>query len=931
MLGMMRFTSNAKLTSFMAVCAIFLCCGVSHAQKKIMTATLKKIDAAHRTITIEFDDEFLTHTLKVSPDAVVELNRERVDLGDIKSGMRITITGDLRAKSCTKISAKGDAPQKGVADEPNTAAATSADIPVNGECPEELAEFDKIVLKFLSEAKRKIQGGVVIVVKDGKCVMMRGYGHSDRDGTVPMDATTPMIADGFSKILTAAAMIKLADEGKVDVETPFFDAIQVKPTSKEEDVPEGSRWVEAPIADFLKDRGQFHRDPFIREYEEDFEFRKGFHSKIKGMPDGQSLDFDDTLKYDSLDLEYTMLGRLVAKLGGGNKYEAYVQNSLLAPLGAAEGCKVVVLKRLKNDEEFKNNQPREKGKARAKKSAKQLKEEEIEEENNAAYEGTAFVQFEAGRQYQTTAMTLDAAGSWVVTPKAIALFAKAFDDPENCPILKAESVELLFSRRGAAAEVAEGEEGAKVAEPKSGTSKSKGTKPYFTCGWLVHEPADGTPLHLSHRTFHSGPVAVASEGKLHIIVALTTGMAASKSGADHPLVAKLSDAAKNVKKWPDVDLFGAENGAEPVVAENAPTDAPATEQMPAENTANEPPAESPQPGLPKIGPIKVLSLRSLVERNVALGVNTYGSFLVNGGGRLLSDIKSSNNLDLNVILKRNANGLKALDELRKTYNVDSLQRMLELQGKLTVNGNPAEKELAKPTTDYNQAMFQLAEKLGALSNLAGLAPPAIEKALDQVSVAEEKMFTSLTNMLSAIDKTYPLDTKPAANESEFEDSINQVTLRMKATDQRLQSILVNRIGRINGIIAKGEGAPAADQALLPTLLQEIHNAAKQSVTDLQAQRAAVQKFAEVEKSANSKYAPAWESLAALIDAQVVQAQFIEKLGTPEQKPEEEDKILADLTTARNNFQQAMNAAKGAGDQPTGQPTADAVVPSAPTK
>ncbi|MBX9655667.1 beta-lactamase family protein, partial [bacterium] len=355
-LGMMRFTTNARLISFMTVYALFLCCGVSHAQKKIMTAMLKKIDVANRTITIEFDDEFLTHTLKVAPDAVVELNRERVDLSDIKSGMKITITGDLRAKSCTKISAKGDAPQKGVAEEPGAAPAASSDIPMNGECPEELAEFDKVVLKFLSEAKRKIQGGVVIVVKDGKCVMMRGYGHSDREGTVPMDATTPMIVDGFSRILTGAAMIKLADEGKVDIETPFFDAIQVKPTSKEEDVPEGSRWVEAPIADFLKDRGQFHRDPFVREYEEDFEFRKDFHSKIKGMPDGQSLEFDDTLRYDFLDLEYTMLGRLVAKLGGGNKYEAYVQNSLLAPLGAAEGCKVVVLKRLKNDEEFKNNQ-----------------------------------------------------------------------------------------------------------------------------------------------------------------------------------------------------------------------------------------------------------------------------------------------------------------------------------------------------------------------------------------------------------------------------------------------------------------------------------------------------------------------------------------------------------------------------------------------
>jgi len=929
---MMQFANSAKMNVVWVVVALLFSCNVGHAQKKIMTATLKKVDVANRTITIEFDDEFLTHTLKVTSDAVLELNRERVDLNDIKSGMKITITGDLKTKTCTKISAKGAAPQKSVPEEPGAAPAVSVDIPVNGECPEELADFDKVVLKFLSEsARRAIQGGVVIVVKDGKCVMMRGYGHSDRERQVPMDATTPLIVDGFSKILTAAAVIKLADEGKVDIETPFFDAVQVKPTSKEEDVPEGSRWVEAPIADFLKDRGQFHRDAFIREYQEDFDFRKDFHSKIKGMTDGQVLDFDDTLKYDILDLEYTMLGRLVAKLGGSNKYEAFVQNSLLAPLGAAEGCKVVVLTRLKNDEEFKNNQPHDKGKSRAKKGAKQVKEEEIAEKNASAYEGSAYVQFESGRPYQTTSMTLDAVGGWVVTPKALALFAKAFDDPENCPILKGQSVELLFSRRGAAVEGAEGEEGTKAAEPKAGTGKSKGTKPYFTCGWLVHEPAEGTPLHLSRRTFHSGPVAIASEGKLHIIVALTTGMAASKSGADHPLVAKLSEAAKNVKKWPDVDLFGGAGNEEPAVAENAPapTDAP-TENMPAENAPAAAETEAPPMGLGKLGAIKVMSLRSQVESNVGQGVNAYTTFLMNGGGRLLADLRSSSTPDVGAIMKRNANGVKSLAELQKAYNLDSIGRMLEIRSKLT-SGSPAEMELANPITTYNQSMFQLAENLGKLSGAAGMAPPDVVAALEKVTESEEKMFSSLTGLLMAVDKAYPLEVKSATNETDFEQSIKQIVLRVRSTDQRVQSVVANRIGRLNRIIALGDGAPAADQQLLPKLLGEIHAAAKQAITEYQTQKGSAQKMAEVEESAHSKYAPAWKALMTLIDAQSAQAQFIEKLGTPEQKPEAEDKILADLVAAQTGFQQAMEAAKGNGESPAGQPTADASSATAPSK
>ena len=155
-------------------------------------------------------------------------------------------------------------------------------------------------------------------MKDGRCVMSRGYGHADNDETIPVDETTSFIVDGFSKVLTGTAIVKLADEGKLDLEAPFFDAIQVKPTAKEDDVPKGSRWVEAPVADFLKDRGQFHRDPFIRDYRDIRDFRKKFDAKIQSMPDGQSVVLDEDIKYDLIDIEYTMLGRLVAKLGEAN-------------------------------------------------------------------------------------------------------------------------------------------------------------------------------------------------------------------------------------------------------------------------------------------------------------------------------------------------------------------------------------------------------------------------------------------------------------------------------------------------------------------------------------------------------------------------------------------------------------------------------------
>ena len=894
---------------------------VSHAEPRVMTVDLKKIDVVNRTITIEFENEFLAHTLTVEPDAKIELNREQVDLRDIKPGMKVTVIGDLRTKKCTKISAKAAIPEKEAMPDAAADSAASSEMTINGDCPEELAALDKIALAYL--AKEKVRGGVVIIVKNGRCVMSRAYGHADRDGTIPIDATTPFIVDGFSKILTGAAVIKLADEGKLDIETPFFEAIQVQPTAKEEDIPTGSRWVDAPTADFLKDRGQFHRDAFIREYQEDFDFRKKFNDKIRGMTDGQLVDLDENIKYDMLDLEYTMLGRLVAKLGGG-KYEGYVQKSLLEPIGATGG-KIIVLKRLKSEDAKKKQPKPPKGQKRATKSARQIKEEEIEEENKVAYEGTAQVQFEAGRDYQTTSMTLDAAGSWIATPKDIALFAKAFDDPENCPIMKGESIDLMLSRRGATVEA--DEEGAeeKPDSPKPAAGKPRGSKPYFASGWLVHDPPEGTDLHLSRRTFHSGPVAIASEDKLHIVVVLTTGFAASKSGAEHPLIAKLSAAAKGIKKWPDVDLFN----SDPAVVENAPTAAdPTMENEAAPGDAG----GAPRTTLPRIPTVPVFTLRGRFESMINNGVRAYGAFLTGGGSRLVSDLKSSTSPNVADILKRNGAGIKAASTLAETFGQSTVETMFLLQKEVS-EGDPKDQQLAAPVMSYTSSIAQLSQRLSSVAK--NPAPADLPKMLADLSSTEEKMFVNLGLALSKMDEVYPLEVKPVANDDEFRQTIDRINLRLMAQDQRLQSVVANRTGRLMSIIAKGQGAPAEDQRLLPQLVKEIQTASNEVVVNLQKQRASVGKHIEVETTAATKYVPAWQAFAALVDAQIGQAQVVGKIGTADQKPEDEDKVLAALDTARTNFQQAMEALSGtpAGEPAPGQPTAEATpteaTPAAP--
>jgi len=41
---------------------------------------------------------------------------------------------------------------------------------------------------------------------------------------------------------------------------------------------------------------------------------------------------------------------------------------------------------------------------------------------------------------------MDSHGAWIASATDLAKFAAAFDDPDNCPILKRESIELMYRR-----------------------------------------------------------------------------------------------------------------------------------------------------------------------------------------------------------------------------------------------------------------------------------------------------------------------------------------------------------------------------------------------------------------------------------------------------------------------------------------------------
>ncbi|GAA5262181.1 serine hydrolase domain-containing protein [Methanocalculus sp. MC3] len=85
--------------------------------------------------------------------------------------------------------------------------------------PEEVEAFlDEIMPANL--ALYNVPGATVAVVKDGELVIVKGYGYSDIEKRVPVDADNTLFRIGsITKLFTWTAVMKLQSEGRIDLDT----------------------------------------------------------------------------------------------------------------------------------------------------------------------------------------------------------------------------------------------------------------------------------------------------------------------------------------------------------------------------------------------------------------------------------------------------------------------------------------------------------------------------------------------------------------------------------------------------------------------------------------------------------------------------------------------------------------------------------------
>ena len=371
--------------------------------------------------------------------------------------------------------------------------------------------FDREVEAFMSA--RGVPGGALAVVKDRRLVYARGYGAA-------VQADSLFRIASISKPITAVAMMKLVEDGKLDLEQRAFDIVKVEPLGEGD-----ARLRQITIRQLLQHTGGWDRGKSF-----DPMFRSRAIAKAEGvaapaMPDaiirymlGHSLDFDPGAKYAYSNFGYCVLGRVLEKIIG-RAYEEFVRAEILAPMGIRKMQIGASLEGRQAPGEVRYLQPRD---------------------------GVVDSVFEDGKKvpfpYGGFCLeAMDAHGGWIASAVDLARFAAALDDPLRCPVLNEKTVAQMYEPPPA---------------PVSRKPDGELQNSYYVCGWSVRPVGQGGKANYWHDGSLPGTASLLVRRHDGLSWAVLFNQRSSdRALPDGAIDSALHRAADATGEWPTEDLF----------------------------------------------------------------------------------------------------------------------------------------------------------------------------------------------------------------------------------------------------------------------------------------------------------------------------------------------------------------------------------------
>lgn len=208
-------------------------------------------------------------------------------------------------------------------------------LPVSGREVPAFREVDSVMLACLKETE--IPGGACAIVRGGKLLFARGYGYANREAAEPFLPSTVCRIGSVSKTVTAVAILKLVEAGRLSLDDPASKIGRIKPfeipgssmdprvyritvrnlLQHRTGIPENSCWSTPARARTMGVAGPLSRNQLV------------------DLALGQPLKFDPGVQYMYENTNFMILARILEEVTG-KKYEAWVHENVFAPIGVTD-------------------------------------------------------------------------------------------------------------------------------------------------------------------------------------------------------------------------------------------------------------------------------------------------------------------------------------------------------------------------------------------------------------------------------------------------------------------------------------------------------------------------------------------------------------------------------------------------------------------
>ncbi len=391
-----------------------------------------------------------------------------------------------------------------------------------GQTDERLASFDRMMEQFLK--KHRVPGAALAVTDQGRLVHARGYGYADVAQKAPATPTSLFRIASISKPVTAVAILKLAEQKKLSLDDKVFDILDVK-LHLEDGAKLDPRQREITLRHLLQHRGGWDRQVSFDAMFQSVRFAEALKRPAPAGTDeiircmrGLPLDFAPGERYAYSNYGYCLLGRVIEKVTKQD-YEDYVRQKILSPVGihsmrigrtAADG---------RHADEVRYYDPRG---------------------------GVSVFQNDLGKKTPSPygswhLEAMDSHGGWLASAVDLARFACTLGTAKNNELLNDESCQAMFARPSGLA-----------GYDKSGHPKEV----FYSLGWINRLRDTGEIDH-----WHTGSldgtatILILRRDGRNFVALMNARVSPHQTHLGRAIDGLLHQAADQVEKWPEVDLF----------------------------------------------------------------------------------------------------------------------------------------------------------------------------------------------------------------------------------------------------------------------------------------------------------------------------------------------------------------------------------------